>query len=1156
MLWRNTLREIKQSFGRFITIFIIIALGVGFFSGLKVSKTAMVETGNRYISKSNFYDYRIMSTLGCTDEDAEAFSELSYTEYAEGAFFTDAFFSTDSQQDLTLAVHSITENINILEVEKGRLPQNGGECVLDSKLFGEDIIGKKIYLSDSNDEETVDNFKYREYTVVGTVSSPFYLNFERGQASIGDGQVDAFMYLPYDGLDVDYYTEIFVTLKQKEYIYSDEYDEMSEKYMDDIERLADERADIRYSTVVSEAEDEISDGERELLDAKRKYNDAVNELNDAWDTLEDARKEIEEGWREYDDGRREAAAKIAEANVQITGAKKQLNDARIELNEGEKEYADGLAEYNDGKEQLDAARRQLAAASASLSEARAQLEAGESSYSQLGTLNSTVSGLAPALGYSDGAELIAEARENETLKGQLDSVLAGYGQTADGLIYAWDAAEAGLSDVLAQYGQTGLTNAFLNMYLPQLRQSLDSGWSEYNSGAASLASARAEYNKAREELAAAEEELKEARKTLDEGWADYYEAQNEILDAEETLAQETADALKELEDAKVSLTDGEREYAEGLQEYLDAKREAEPELNDARVKISDGETELSDARQQLLELEYPTVFALDRYMNAGYACFESDTDIVESISTVFPVFFILVAALVCITTMTRMVEENRGQIGTLKALGYGKGAIMGKFLFYSGSASLAGCIVGFFGGSYLFPKVIWTGYGIMYGFADIVLVFDYVQGLVSTAAYLACSLGATYLSCYGELHETPAQIMRPKAPKNGKRIFLERIKFIWSRMSFLYKVSARNIFRYKKRLVMMLVGIAGSTALLLTAFGINDSIRDVVNYQYDEISLYDYSVTFRHDLTDGEKDGFVSENSENLESVKFLHESSVDVKFGSRSKQTYLLIPDGGDFEGFFNMQSGGEKVPFPGDGEAVINNGLAEVLGISAGDTIVLQDTDLNEIEVRVSGIIDNYVYNYVFITFDTYASQMGYMPEITTAYAIAAEGADIHKTAAEIMNEDSVSAVSASADMRTRINNMMESLNYIILFVAICAGALAFTVIYNLTNINITERIREIATIKVLGFNSVETALYVFRENLIMTAMGGILGLGLGKLLHAFVMEQIKIDLMRFDVRILPFSYIFAFVLTIVFAVVVDAVMFFKLKRVNMAESLKSIE
>ncbi len=574
-------------------------------------------------------------------------------------------------------------------------------------------------------------------------------------------------------------------------------------------------------------------------------------------------------------------------------------------------------------------------------------------------------------------------------------------------------------------------------------------------------------------------------------------------------------------------------------------------------------------------------YVLDRNTNVGYVCFESDSGIVDGVSRVFPVFFILVAVLVCMTTMNRMVEEQRSMIGMFKALGYGEATIMGKYMIYSGTAAVIGCAGGYLIGTYVFPEVIWYAYHLMYINIPLIRVVDWKLICIVLAASLLCTIGTTWLSCRYELAETAAGLMRPKAPKPGKRVLLERIPFIWKRMKFLKKVSVRNIFRYKKRFFMMIIGISGCTALLLTGFGLKDSITGFADTQFGEIQVADGTITFNTTLgdnvSDGNKDSAGVQDSETVgendnsgnvtldellgdyvEEYDIVSEMSWDLVEDSGVKSVNMIImEDPAHISRYVKFKDHkGNEIDYPGKGEAVINNALADQYGIKTGDEITVRNSDMKEIRVKVSGIFNNHVYNYVFISPDTYQEQMGSDPEYKTVYFNLKDGIDAHQAAADLMEDSSILSVTVNKDMKERISNMMKSMNYIVIVVILSAGALAFIVLYNLTNINITERIREIATIKVLGFFKNETSAYVFRENRVLTAFGIVFGLILGVFLHSFVMSQIKVDMVSFDVYVAPLSYVYSIVLTFVFNFLVNLIMSAKLENINMAESLKSVE
>lgn len=829
MMTKTTLREIGQSLGRYLAIFAIVALGVGFFAGLKVTKTVMVESADDYLQKHQLFDYRLLSTLGFEEEDVRALAQKEHVRAAEGAVEADILYVDAEGSEGVLKAHSLLKNINGLELLAGRMPETPWECVVDANCYGKDALGSRVILSENNASKDLNNFAFREYTIAGIVQASAYIQFERGNTSLGNGQVDGFMYLLPEGFHTEYYTEIYIKFDSDSRIYSDEYAD----YMAEQKPL----------------------------------------------------------WEQYC--------------------------------------------YEQGE------RRYLA--------------------------------------------LVADA--------------------------------------------------------------------------------------------------------------------------------------------------GEKPVAE-------ADAETEPEIANALASIS--------------AIGRPRTYVLGRETNVGYALFENDSSIVEGIANVFPVFFFLVAALVCMTTMNRMVEEQRTQIGVLKALGYGNDRIMGKYLFYSGSAALGGCASGYFLGIFLFPWVIWQAYGMMYRLGRIVFVFDWRTALLCLCASLLCSMGTTWLSCRHALKIQAAGLMRPKAPKAGKRILLERMDFIWKRLKFLHKVSVRNIVRYKKRLFMMVMGISGCTALLATGFGVRDSVTSIAQKQYEEIQTYQLNITLNEQSP--EVFQLLEDRGGKYTGV---FETALDLETNDGIKSVNLIVAENpSQFGEYIDLHDIlGNGLTYPGPGEIVICNKLAEKYRIKTGDTICLYDEDRRELYATVSGVCENYIFNYVYMDRETYEEAMGEIA-FNNLYVILPEEADVHEIGAAVMNVENVSSVQVNADMLVRFSSMLSSMNYIVFVVIGCAAALAFIVLYNLNNINITERIREIATIKVLGFYRNETSSYVFRENTVLTAMGCGLGLLLGKLLHIYVMHEVDIDMISFDVHIKAVSYFLSILLTFAFTWVVNRIMAGKLDRINMAESLKSVD
>jgi putative ABC transport system permease protein len=1173
---KAVIREIKSSFGRYLAILAIIALGTGFLCGLMLTRPAMLHTLGTYLDETSFYDFRLVSTIGYEQASVGKMARLDCAAAAEGVFEKDALFTLPGGEDKVFKAYSMTESTNRLELNAGRFPERPNECVADWLAFGENDIGKTLRLSEANDGDTLGDFAYSEYTIVGVAMSPEYINYERGSTSLGTGTVAGYLYMPYDGFDVDYFTSIYLRLNETAAPYSDEYAAIADAAEPAVKALAEQCTQDRYDSIVSEAQQKIDDARAELEDAKKEYDDGVEEyrteradaekeLDDAYYELIDGERKIKDGWNDYHQGRADLADETEKAQKELEDAEKELSDAHIELLDGEDEYADGLEQYKDGRRQLEDAeaeledaREQLSDALEQLMDAKRQLSAAESELSAQqaqfdSSLESVTDGVNAYLAMMTGQpgdytpdEVLYALRSGDAqLTAMVDAILAPAGSSAAELVYGDEQLRQGWAEYYDGYAE------------------YEAGYEEYEAGYDEYADGAEKLESSRQELDDAKSELRDAREKLDDGWAEYYDGLRQLEDGRQELADETAKAERELSDAYDELKDGESDLKTGWGDYYDGRAEAdskfadaERELADGEVKIHDAELQLDDAQAELDDLDEPETYVLDRGTNIGYVCFESDSNIVAGVARVFPVFFFLVAALVCITTMTRMVDEQRTQIGVYKALGFSNGAIMSKYLLYSGSASLLGCAIGFAVGSTVFPYFIWQGYSIMYGFTTLEYYFDPALAAVTTAAYLAVSSLAAYRACRSELRSVPAELIRPKTPKAGRRVLLERIGFIWRRIGFLHKVSIRNILRYKQRMLMMIVGIAGCTALLLTGYGLRDSIENVVDFQYGEISLYEYTVSFSKGQTEKSAAAALSGCEGSLGKTQLVYNGNMDVEYGGGTKTAYIVAPASGTLDGLVDLHSGDESLDYPASGEALICTNLAEALSLNPGDSFTIRDGDMNSLALTVSGVFDNYVYNYIYISPDSFLDQWGHLPEYRTVLAKAAPGTDTADVSAQLLDCKGVSSVTSATEMMARVGRMMQSLDYIVLLIIICSGALAFIVLYDLTNINITERIREIATIKVLGFYPGETASYVFRENIVLTALGALLGLALGTALHSYVMAQIRIDMMHFETRIVPTSYLLALAFTFLFAIIVDVVMYFKLERINMAEALKSIE
>lgn len=1063
MMKRNTFREIKKSFGRYFAILAIIALGVAFFSGLKITQSVMVHSADVYLKDLQFYDYRLVSTLGFTEENVEALAEKEDVRAAEGAISAEVLYKDAGENERVIKMHSITEKVNKLKLVAGEMPQSADECVVDSVLFSEDAIGSKLVLSENNTTDDLDKFAYKEYTITGLVQSPCYIQFERGNTSIGNGRISGFAYILKDGFAVDYDTEIYIKFDEDYDIYSEEYDSYMDAKEADWEAYTKEQADIRYEKIVKDAQDEL-DEKKEELEEKR-----------------------------------------AEAEAELESAKQQLTDGETEISDGKNQIASAKTELSAKASELQSGKDALSSKAAELESASQQISGQESALA------------AKKAEYEQGLNAYLAAKQQVT--DQRNSLEAAKAQLMENT--------PGYEEMLAQ---------------------IEAGLTEVAGAEAELNAKNAELEAAAGQLSSAESQLAAAKQQIEDGKNALAAAEAELTDGENQLAA----AKEQIEEKEDQLEAAETELADGLLQYQEKQSEFDEQMQDA-------DDQIADAQSKIDEIEKPETYVLDRNTNVGYVCLKNDSGVVKGIANVFPVFFFLVAALICMTTMNRMVEEQRTQIGVLKALGFSEGKIMGKYLFYSGSAAISGTLIGYVLGIHFFPLVIITAYGIVYKMGGIYYVSDLPLALVSLTVAVFCSVGTTWLSCHKELKEVAADLMRPKAPKAGKRVFLEHVPFIWKRLKFLQKVSVRNIVRYKKRFFMMVIGISGCTALLVMGFGVRDSVVAVADQQYEEIQLYDIGVTLKDGKMPGEADLKSLDSVLEKENAAGMYamEKTIDLVTDKGTKSIHMVAvenPDEvGDFISLHTKKQ--EPIAYPKEGEAVLSKKVAETYAVKKGDTILLRDSDNNEMHLKVTGICENHIYNYVYIAPESYEKQIGDVV-FKNVYVRLPDASDIHEVSAALMKADGVTAVTVNSDMLSRISQMMSCMNYIVIIIIICAGALAFIVLYNLNNINITERVREIATIKVLGFYPKETASYVFRENMVLTAIGCGLGLILGKWFHRFVMGEIQIDMVSFNVQINAVSYLFSVLLTMGFAWIVNCMMTGKLERINMAESLKSID
>ena len=858
------------------------------------------------------------------------------------------------------------------------------------------------------------------------------------------------------------------------------------------------------------------EGMEALNSYSQAYADQLSALVDSLDPLAQERASLRdeevrsEAQKELDDARSE----LADAQKELDDAKKKLDDARAELDSGWADYESGLAtleqEIKDGQAKLNAARSQL-------EESQTRYEQGKVDYQE---------GLAQ---YQEGQTAYEDNLAQ--LDAQQEEVARGYEE---------------YYDALKPFEGTPMYDQMVEQLAPQ-KAKLDEAAAQIQAGYQQLAQVKTQLEESKAELDAAQAQLQDAAQQLDTGWAEYQSGQ-------QTLDQEEARGRSQLAEAKAELDDGEAEYQKGLEEYQQAKADAQPELEQAQADIDQGQKDLDE----MATCEW---YVLGRDTNSGFVSYSQDAERVDNLSSIFPVIFFVVAALACLTTMTRMVEEQRTQIGSLKALGFSRLAISQKYIGYAFVASLVGGLIGLGIGATLIPAVIANAFQIMYAIPGLDYKMQLPLFVLAVLAAVACTTGAALWACLSTLIDTPANLMRPRAPKAGKRVFLEYIKPIWRRLSFTWKVSMRNLFRYQKRFWMTVIGIGGCTALIVTGFGLHESIFDVLDKQFDEISLYDATVGLDEDLTEEQKQGIENylDGEEAVEDYMFTYQQMMDASTTGTSYDVYLFaVDDVEEFGRFVDLRHRSDHSPVELDGSGVvIDEKLSELLGVSVGDTITLEGDQ--RVEAVVADITENYVYHYVYLTRDLYTQLYGedYQNNVMLLAYQDGMGVDVsNQTSETLMKMDGVASYSYIATIRDSFEDSMDAINYAVVIIIVAAAALAFVVLYNLTNINITERRSELATLKVLGFYDGETTAYVLRENVFLTIFGVILGLVLGRFLHSWMVLTVEVDLVMFGRTAPPYAYVLAAALTALFSLIVNVAAHFRLKKIDMVESLKTVE
>ena len=1170
----ETLRSITHSLGRFLAIAAIVALGTGFYAGLRMTAPDMKLAADEYFDGTSLMDIRVLSTLGLTDDDIAVLRHVEGVEAVMPARETDVMASIDGEQyatrvhslpdaartsDTSDGVHARSDDPDYLNrplLVRGSWPQKTGECVLSANLVENDAIAVGDTLTITEGVQDVDQtLVTRTYTVTGFVNAPYYAtSSSMGETTLGSGSIQQYMYVPESDFSADLpYTEAYLTVRgaANERASSDAYQRLVDEVADRIKALAPEREQARVDQLKSDAQKELdekrADYEGERADAQSQLDDAKRQLDDAAATIAASEQELADGQAAYDSGASELASQRASAQAQLDDAERQIADGQAQLDAQRPQLDDAAGQLQAARAQWQQGADALAAAWGDWQRRSDELDAG---------ITRAQAGVADAAAGVDRIQKGIDALE-EQIK-QLDPDKDA--QKIAELRAEQDALKAQQQDLRAQMA---LVQATLDDLVNVQKPKLEAARAELQGKQDALDSSKVELEQQQAAYEGGKAQFDASARKLDQARADLASSRSQA-DAQIAAAQQQLDdAASRLQDGRAQLEQGRADYDSGLAEY-------EQKKSDADAQLADAERRLDDAQKQIDDLERPEWLVMDRTANYGAASFEADADRVDSIAAVFPFIFFLVAALVALTTMTRMVEEERALIGTFKALGYRRTRIASKYLAYAAAASGIGSILGILALSQVLPAVIMKAYGIIYFVPELPLPLPVDPGFAGLAAGLGVgvTLFATWAAVAATLRERPAQLMLPRAPKAGKRIVLERIGPLWRHLSFSWKVTFRNLFRYKKRFVMTVIGIAGCTALLLTGLGLSNAINDIIDKQFGEITKYNAVVTLADDLSSEEQrriDDLLDDGSLVTAHTLVMRQNMLAGGPDEQDKRMELVVPeDPASFDRFvaLNTRVGHHPVKLDDDG-LVLTEKLAAELGVRAGDAVTLTEQDAignatgTSYEATVTGIVENYVYHYAYMGPALYEQLMGKAPDYRTVLAVTTSDSDLRvQFSNDLLAAGGVKTVAYNDETIDAYRDMMSSVNMIVVVLVTAAAALAFIVLYNLTNINITERQREIATLKVLGFTPREVSAYIYRETMLLSVIGCAVGLVLGVFMEGFVVVTAEVDQVMFGRTIHAASFVIAFLLTMLFTVLVMLAMRRKLARVDMVESLKSNE
>lgn len=1047
VLFKNSIKQIKNTHRRFVSILVMALLGVGFFAGLYATGPDMKESLDKYLDETDMYDISIVSTLGLTDEDIDQIKNVDGLEIAYGIKEKDAEV-TIADKEFVMNFIDYNEKVNRPVIVEGRMPENNSECIIDQRFYntGTCKVGDTLTIKD--DDEKFNNDKL---TIVGIMQSPLYISSDKGTTTLGAGSINCISYV-FDNINTDYYSSIAVNVKGAKSIQTDtkQYDELINTAKENINTIKEERQNARYNQLIEEATDKLNDAKKEFEDEKNKGEDKISK---AEKQIEDGKKELEKAKQEIENSKNQLNNSKEEAKSKFDNARKEINKNKEKILESKEQLQKYKKEYN-AKEQ----------------EAQSGIKELENNISNL-----------------------------EKQKENLQNI--------------------------------GADTTQIDKTIGQLKkQKLET-----------------------------EKQLTDAKNEIEKSEKELQQAENKIKESENKLKAEQNKADKKIKQAQNKISNAEKTISSNEKKLKESEEKLEKSKKEFDDKVSDAQNKLDDSQKEIDKIKVAKWYVLGRKDNTGYNNVTQAVTSIVNLSKIFPILFYVIAVLISLTSMTRMVEEERIEIGTLKALGYTNLKIVFKYIIYSMLACIIGGTIGMFIGLKLIPNIIWIMYSLLYYLPSFDAKLKVGYGILGIVIAFICIGGATFVVSYKELKNMPAVLMRPKAPKNGKRVILEKITFLWNRLSFSKKVTIRNLFRYKKRVLMTIIGISGCTALILAGFGLKDSITDIVHNQFERVNTYDISVTVNTDeneetlLEKLKKDDRITESVEvNMQTGKL---SSNNIK-----RDVKINVPKNkDDIIKVVNLidKKTKNKVELSENG-IIITDKVAEILNVKKGDIVTLTDNNDIEYNLKVDGIVENYVDHYVYMSKELYEKEMKekYKTNMILVNTNNLSDEESEELTKQIVAYKEVSGINLVSSLITMVENMLSLLDYIVIILIVSAALLAFVVLYNLANVNISERKREIATLKVLGFYDKEVDNYINKESIILTILGIALGLVLGFILTKYLITTCEIEMLRFGRKISFISYIYSIIITSIFTFLVNKIIHFSLKKIDMIDSLKSIE